>query len=115
MVTLISEHTPSARKRHYCEECGRTIHKGLKYLSQRCKDGGDVWTFKSHIDCANLGRDYRDKHNSWRGFGDFLPMYETIEPHEFHEWRGHYPHAICRLEFSHQTRGTQGGQDRWIS
>lgn len=99
MVTLLDEQTPVARKRHLCEECGRPIYRGTKYLSQKCKDGGDLWTFKTHIECAALSRDYRDKHVNWRAHGDFLPMYETIEPHEFNEWRGYHPHAVCRLEF----------------
>lgn len=104
MVELINESIQIARKRHYCEECGREIVKGQPYLRQRCKDGGDVWTFKAHQDCAAWGTAYRNKHNDWPWHGDFLPMYDLIEPHEFDEWRGLFPHAVCRLELSHQTR-----------
>jgi len=104
MAELISERRPVARKRHFCEECGRSIVPGTQYLNQRCKDGGDVWTFKAHIDCAAWGVAYRDKHDSWRSYGDYMPMFDLIEPHEFNDWRGHFPHAVCRLEFKHQTR-----------
>ena len=100
----VSEHHPKARKDHWCDECGRPIRRGTIYTKQVNKDGGDIWTFRAHTDCMELGTAYRNKHNCWRGHGDFLPMYELIEPHEMNEWRGLFPHAVCRLEFTHQTR-----------
>ena len=100
----ISDTVVTARKPHVCEECGRYILKGQPYRNQTNKEGGDIWTFKAHIDCFDLGSAYRTKNDCWRGLGDFLPMYELIEPHEFNEWRGHFPNAVCRLEFSYQMR-----------
>jgi len=103
-MEIIWESKQAAHHRHYCEECGRNIEKGQTYFRQRNKDGGDVWTFKAHLDCSDLGIAYRNKNDAWRGYGDFIPMYELIEPDEFNEWRGQYPHAVCRIDFSHQTR-----------
>ncbi len=99
MIQLIAEKKPVARKPHCCEECGRQISKGMRYLKQSCKDGGDVWIYKAHIDCAEWSQAYRNKHKEWRAYGDFIPMYDLVEPHEYNEWRGLFPHAVCRMAF----------------
>ena len=102
MAQLITESRQVARKRHLCDECERSIEAGQPYLRQRCKDGGDVWTFKAHADCAGLGQSYRDKNHLWGS--DWYSVRDLIEPHEFDIWRGRFPHAVCRIEFQHQTR-----------
>lgn len=99
MTELIAEHRPIARKTHFCEECGQEISPGTRYTSQRCKDGGDVWTFKAHTDCMDWSQAYRTKHKQWHPYGGFIPMYDLVELHEFNEWRGLFPHAVCRLAF----------------
>lgn len=43
-----------AKKEHICELCGNTISVGEKYCYQFNKDGSDVWSFKSHLECDFL-------------------------------------------------------------
>ena len=94
MIRTIRESTPVARKRHRCEECNRRIWPGTRYLRQLNCDGSDNWTFKAHIDCGELGIKVRDKHHLWH---DWMPLHEMLEWAE--EFRGYFPHAVCRLEF----------------
>ena len=80
MITLIRETKPKARKRYNCdgreqiqvydvdrehedakrqaELCG-DIQKGQTYISQFCKDGGDVWTFKTCLGCNDILEKYK--------------------------------------------------------
>ena len=100
MISNISEKIAPARKPHRCEECGRTIPKGESYLRQVNADGSQVWTFKAHTDCAALGAAYRTTHRLWDEY-DWLPMYELADgDHLLGQWRGYYPHAVCRLELN---------------
>ena len=96
--------TPVARKPHRCDHCGRDIPPGCKYLRQRVIDGGDTWVFRSHEDCHELAVELMD--------GDFLdgvsPLHEYCS-NEIAEWRGFYPHVVCRFDLSRQLRN---GEDR---
>lgn len=51
MVRVIHESRPVARKEHQCCECGTPIEPGTQYARQRNTDGGDVWTYKAHLEC----------------------------------------------------------------
>ncbi len=51
MTTLLEDTTQAARKTHRCDSCGRMIEKGQTYHRQRCVDGGDAWTYKTHDHC----------------------------------------------------------------
>lgn len=42
--------TPKARVRHWCEVCGWVIEPGEIYQRAVTFDGGDVLTWKAHID-----------------------------------------------------------------
>lgn len=104
MTSCISESRPIARKHHRCEECGRLIAPGQRYLRQFNTDGGDAWTFKAHEDCAAMGQKYRTKNFIWSD--DWLPLWELLEDQaELNAWRGFYPHPVCRLEFRFQHWG----------
>lgn len=97
MIRNVIETTPVAVWRHRCEECGRIIPAGARYLRQVNADGNQLWTFKAHIDCAALGVEYRNTYHLWDAY-DWAPMYDLVEPLYLEAWRGHYPHAVCRLE-----------------
>jgi len=43
-----------ARKRHYCDSCGASIHPGDTYIRQRWVDGGDAGAYKAHQRCHAL-------------------------------------------------------------
>ena len=57
MAELIEQTTPRARKEYRCNLCGCTIHKGEKYICQRCKDEGRIYSFRTHIACMNITDD----------------------------------------------------------
>lgn len=97
MAQLVSEATPKARKRHFCEECGRDIVKGQTYKRQFISDGGDAWTFKAHTDCIEMSNELRTRNNLWGN--DWYPIHEIVEGNDFNAWRGFYPHVVCRLEY----------------
>jgi len=51
MVDVLSTTTPKARKRHYCDSCGRSIEIGEVYERQFCADGGEAWSYVAHRSC----------------------------------------------------------------
>ena len=108
MGLLISETTQAARRSHRCGECRCTIPRGTKYKRQFVRDGGDVWTWKMHIDCAEAsdyqfrvyGGDYYDGRTA-------LVDYEN-DTGEFPDWlRGRWPHVVCRLELRKQLQSME--------
>lgn len=56
MVTALSSSTPKARKAHTCDSCLRKIAPGAVYNRAWCVDGGDAWTWKSHLSCQTAGQ-----------------------------------------------------------
>ncbi|WP_370303568.1 hypothetical protein [Pseudooceanicola sp.] len=108
MISTLSERTAPARKPHRCEECGRTIEKGQRYLRQSNTDGAQVWTYKAHEDCAALSQAYRTHHRLWGDGGDWYPMLDLAEDdHLIGDWRGRFPHAVCRLELRAELRAIE--------
>jgi|SRR6476646_6684230 len=53
MQTLVHEFR-TARKPHHCELCGRQIESGERYLHQRNKEYGDIWTWRNCAHCDPL-------------------------------------------------------------
>ncbi len=105
MGQLISQTTQVARTAHRCDECRHMIPPRTKYERQFVADGGDVWTWKMHTDCAEAaehqfridGGDYQDDRGT-------LAEYEN-DTGEFPDWlRGRWPHVVCRLEYWQQKR-----------
>lgn len=65
-MEVVTDVLRKAKKAHKCGLCGLTIDKGETYSYQFCKDGGDVWSFKSHCSCVDLATDldlYDDQDN----------------------------------------------------
>jgi hypothetical protein len=56
-METIADDVRKARKNHICDYCGLIIEKGTMYDRQVNKDGGEVYTFKSHPSCAKLAND----------------------------------------------------------
>jgi hypothetical protein len=89
-----------ARKWHRCEECGLAIPKGINYLRQSNTDGADIWHYKAHTDCNNLGLAVRTKFWLW---GDRMPLHEVAQDEGYTEqFRGLFPYAVCRIEFTNR-------------
>lgn len=55
MVTVIGSSTQQARKQHLCDSCLRKITPGTTYYRSRCVDGGDAWSWKTHLACKKAG------------------------------------------------------------
>ena len=93
MTTLIAESRQRARKHHRCDNCQCSIAPGEVYLRQRSVCDGTLYVWKSHIDCMEL---------AWKiGGGDYTdgdPPLCGTEREYVTEWRGYYPHAVCRVE-----------------
>jgi len=49
-----TRNTPKARKKHRCEVCGWPIEPGETYERAVTFDGGDVLTWKSHLDPCQI-------------------------------------------------------------
>ena len=54
MVREISRKIVTSRKRFQCDLCSCWIEKGEKYIRSTCEDNGEIYTFKSHIDCDRI-------------------------------------------------------------
>lgn len=55
-VVLLDSTTPTARKPHRCELCGRRIDVGEKYTANKNVFDGRVYTFKECAHCKALQR-----------------------------------------------------------
>lgn len=88
--------TPVARKDHVCQECGCVIPKGTTHHLQKGVLDGSWYSWRVHSDCAELyWKANRDAGNGW--YDDWYPLSEWCVS-ELEYLRGHFPHAICRLE-----------------
>ena len=105
-MTLVSQSTPKANRPHQCQHCRHIIPKGVRYLRQFCKDGGDVWDFISHEDCHAAALHLFDMDGGYDDDG-ITPLIEyENNTGVFPDYiRGLFPHVICRLEFRKQRRG----------
>lgn len=98
-VWTLREKVGPARKPHRCEECGRTIPKGEVYLRQANTDGSQVWTYKAHVDCAEMSLQFRRDNRLW--YDEWYPLYELFDDvRQVNAWRGLFPHAACRIAFT---------------
>jgi hypothetical protein len=50
-MEIISDSNRKAKKEHRCSYCNGIIVKGEIYNRQVNVDGGDMWTWKAHLDC----------------------------------------------------------------
>lgn len=71
--------TPKARKRHWCEVCGWVIEPGETYERAVTFDGGDVLTWKSHIDPCSMAID-----RAWNA--DYNNCGDGITADDIAEW-----------------------------
>ncbi len=104
MIEVISESTPRARKHIRCDHCERSIPPGQVYHRAFLKDGGDTWSWVSHMDCKALADVIWKISDCGYDGGICLAEEWANYPDETAEWRGEFPHVICRLEFHAQLR-----------
>jgi hypothetical protein len=109
------------RKSHRCAHCGHMIPPGVSHREESLFWDGESHSFRAHHDCAALWSE------AFEIYGDYtqgmdLDLCEAIEPDEsraltqaaYDRFRGHYPHAICRLEYRWQM-GDLAGQARYAA
>ena len=53
-MQILSEKTPTAKKKHRCNFCGLPINTGEKYESKFIVDEGYPFTWKTHPCCSEL-------------------------------------------------------------
>lgn len=73
-----------------------------RYSYSFCKDGGDVWDFKSHLDCKAMAEADFDMmpNDYWEGIPALAENDGILE--ELDSWRGRFPHVVCRIELHEQ-------------
>lgn len=54
-MECVSSSTPNARKEHVCNSCMRKIALNEVYNRAFMTEGGDSWTWKSHLACQLAG------------------------------------------------------------
>ena len=84
-MEIIDIKHPKARKEHQCELCHDMIPKGTVYVRSFNKDGGQVWSFKTHQVCEILknvlwdfcwsGEDYIDSQDFFDGLHKFCRLF----------------------------------------
>lgn len=86
-----------SRKSHRCEICGTEIPSRTKYLKSWGVFDGRWWEAKAHHDCADM----HAHHNRGRSEDD------QCDDYYLDEYRGRWPHAVCRIELRQQIRANQ--------
>lgn len=109
MTVVLTEGKRIARKSHQCFECYRAIEPGTEYGFQTCKYDY-VYTLCWHLDCHAMGGEWRrltDEMCDDEGYGplrdSLLDSGEYVEA--LNEFRGEYPHVVCRMELTDQLAG----------
>jgi hypothetical protein len=90
----------TARNAKVCDHCGQTIPSGVRYRYAFIKDGGDTWSWRSHLDCHALAMRLWDEYSLMSGDNGICLLNEDMS--ELVLWRGEFPHVICRLELGQQ-------------
>lgn len=75
-MQILSETTPTAKKKHRCNFCGQPINPGEKYKSQFIENCGDAYPWKTHPSCSDLA----SKLDMYRECGD-----EGVTEDDFYE------------------------------
>lgn len=89
MSALLTFHYPVARKSHTCAVCGCSIPKGVKHHYQSGVYDGGIQSWRVHSDCAEM----HWHHNDGRECDD------QCDDYYLDEYRGIWPHAVCRIEY----------------
>lgn len=56
MVSVIDgSYIKKSIKEHRCNYCGGTIEKGASYYKDTCVFDGEIYTWKSHPECMEIG------------------------------------------------------------
>lgn len=106
-MTLLTFAYPRAAKDHRCAVCGTTIPKGVVHHYQTSAYDGTVGSWRAHSDCAEM----HWHHNDGRAADD------QVDGYYLDEYRGRWPHAVCRIEFRlqvHEARERDEQRASWV-
>ena len=79
-----------AIKAHRCHVCWQDITRGTVYHYQTGVYDGSWQLWRAHSDCAEM----HWHHNEGRQEDD------QADDYYLNEYRGHWPHAVCRIELA---------------
>lgn len=110
-MEVLSESKPKARREHICDHCGCSIAQGQQYHRAFLKDGGETWSWKSHLDCAALSaRMHRDQDLCWDEGINLVEEWSN-DREEMLRYRDEFPTVIARFEERAGRRTGQGGRE----
>lgn len=93
-MALLTFKYPKAAKTHECQVCGCPIPKGAVHHYQTGAYDGSIQSWRVHSDCAEM----HWHHNEGRMEDD------QCDDYYLDEYRGFWPHAVCRIELRIEMR-----------
>jgi len=98
MVERVEIRKVTARKQHYCQECGSAIEKGTPYIDDVLKMD-DVYHWRMHVDCMECREAVDREHCAiLRGQDYNPPLYEIDEfTSKLEDWEKDFPHVVARF------------------
>lgn len=108
MTEVLGSTQQRAKKQHRCDHCRTTIEPGEEYHRHFIKDGGDTWTWKSHLDCRDLAiRMFDDQNMCWDEGIDLSEEWSN-ERENMLSYRDEFPAVIARFEALGSKEGRDG-------
>jgi len=95
MSEFCTSESIKARKPHKCDVCGVDIIKGMSHVRSSGVFDGQWWSSRAHHDCADM----HCHHNDGRSPDD------QCDDYYLDEYRGRWPHVVCRFELRQQLKG----------
>lgn len=66
----------SARKRRFCEQCGRPIEPGSPYRRGAGSYDGEMYSHATHLECHEAAQAYARLHRLW---GEDYPWFQHMD------------------------------------
>ena len=98
MLEVLGSNQQRAKKQHRCDHCLTTIEEGEEYHRHFIKDGGETWTWKSHLDCRDLAMRMHHDQDLCYDEGIDLSDEWSNERENFLSYRDEFPTVIARFE-----------------
>jgi len=101
-----SEKWPAARKEHVCVECGDRIRIGELHGSFSGKGGGEVSTYRQHLECEEACRHIRDffQDGECIGFGELFEYADDYASNKRNPERSHFRKVMARVKWRNEKR-----------
>ena len=96
-MELINERVVRCRKETRCMNCLQPVKVGEQKEIQFCKDGSDVWTWISHVEC-NKAAAFHWSEPSWEGIPALIDQIDGGQPID--DYEHDFPEAFARLQLT---------------